>query len=253
MKKLVLAVTLLVSIFTMSLPVTAASPTASEALTPGVLGSRRAPGDVTAETLAAELLSSGAVDTQAAATAVAESLLAIKAMKCDEEGLLKLCAYIYKQMTDEQKAKIDEAAAKRGISVEEVIGNIIASNTAFPGSVAVAWNEELSKSSIDGKAGSINFILTKPDEEAVASGTKDANGNTVLSIFDFTLQGGHSFKTLDTAICVKGIKDTDTADTIIAKQLVNGKWNNVKITAFTNDGLALHLTNKGPIKIEKVK
>ena len=253
MKKLVLALTLIVSIFTLSFPVTAASPTASEALTPGVLGSRRAPGDATAETLAAKLFSSGAFETQAAATAVAESMIAISAMKCDEEALLKLCATIYKAMTAEQKAKIDEAAVKRGISVEEVIGNIIASNTAFQGSFAVAWNEELSKSSIDGKAGSINIILTKAGDKAVASGTKDANGRTVLSIFDFTLQGGHSFKTLDTAFCVKGVKDTDTADTIVVKQLVNGKWNNVKITAFANDGLALHLTNKGPIKIERVK
>ena len=259
MRKILVAATVIATIITMSFPVMASSPTASSALNPGVLGASRASGTLSdadkanAETLAAKLLSSGAVETQAAATAVADSLIAIGGMECDEAGLHKLCASIYNSMTAEQKAQIDAAAKKRGISVEEVIGNYIASNTAFEGSVPVAWNAELSKSSIDGKAGSINIILIKASDEVVASGKKDANGRTVLSIFDFTVQDGKSFKTLDTAICVKGVKATDTVETIAAKQLVNGKWVDVKITGFVNDGIGLHLTRKAPIKIERIK
>ena len=259
MKKVVAVVISLVSIITMSMPVMATSPTASSALNPGVLGASRSSGTDTdavkagAETLAANLISSGAVETQAAATAVADSLAAVGTMKCDEEALHKQCAAIYKAMTADQKAAIDAAASKRGISVEEVIGNYIASNTAFPGSLAVAWNENLSKSSIDGKAGSINIIMIKAKDEVIASGKTDANGRTVLSIFDFTVQGGYSFKTLDTVFCVKGVKETDTAETIAAMQLVNGKWVNVKITGFANDGIALHLTRKVPVKIERIK
>ena len=45
MKKIVAAVTALVCIVTMCLPVMAASPTASSALEPGVLGAQRSPED----------------------------------------------------------------------------------------------------------------------------------------------------------------------------------------------------------------
>ncbi len=259
MKKTIVAVTALVGVLAMSFPVMAASPTAATSLAPGVLGARAPKAQTAAETasteaLASSLLSSGAVETQAAATAVADSLTAMDAAKeVDEEALKKECTAIYSSMTAEQKAQIDAAASKRGLSAEEAIGNYIAADTSIPGSSTVTWNENICKSSVDGKAGSINLILIKAKADVIASAIKDTNGKTVLTVFDFAVQDGKNYKTLDTVIGVKGVKATDTTETIAAKQLVDGKWVNVKITGFANGGLSLHLTKSGPVKVERLK
>ncbi len=258
MKKIVVAVTTLVGVLAMGLPVMAASPTATTALTP-VAQTTQTSTTLTganaadAQAMASSLLSSGAVETAAAATAVADSLVSINAANTvDTAALSAQCNAIYAGYTAEQRAAIDAAASKRGISAAEAIGNYIAADPAIPGSTTIAWSPNLSRSSIDGKAGSINIILSKPSAQVIADAVKDAGGKPVLGVIDPSVEGGKNFKTLDTAFNVDGIRATDTADTIIVKQLVNGKWIKVKITGFANGGLSLHLTNKGPIKIERI-
>ena len=270
MKKLLVALTL-VGTMTFSLPVMASSPTAQSTLTTSTSSSSTStttttapvqtvsdaaiPASLSGETRAAatnianNLLKSGAVATPAAAIAVGTSLAQIQAAPAlTVESKQAAATAAYNAMTDEQKAFIQQAAATRNISAEEAVGNYINPDTTIAGSVAVAWDANLSVNSVDGKAGNVNVILCKPAANVVASGLSQLSGKSVLNAVQLVLQNGVAFKTFDTAISVQGVTAAD-AGKIEVYQMVNGKLVKVKVTAVVNRAIGLHLTGNGPIFI----
>ena len=285
MKKLLVALTL-VGTMTFSLPVMASSPTAQSALTPSASTSTSTssstststsssaststtttapavqtvsdaaiPASLSGETrvatanIANNLLKSGAVATPAAAIAVATSLVQIQAAPALTADAKKSAATAaYNAMSAEQKAFIQQAAATRNISAEEAVGNYINPDTTIAGSVAVAWDANLSVNSVDGKAGNVNVILCKPAANVVASGLSQLSGKSVLNAVQLVLQNSVAFKSFDTALSVQGVTAADAAN-IEVYQMVNGKLVKVKVTAVVNGAIGLHLTGNGPIFI----
>jgi len=273
MKKLLVALTL-VGTMTFSLPVMASSPTAQSTLTTSTSSSSTSttttttttapvqtvsdaaiPASLSGETRAAatnianNLLKSGAVATPAAAIAVGTSLAQIQtAPALTVESKQAAATAAYNAMTDEQKAFIQQAATTRNISAEEAVGNYIKPDTTIAGSVAVAWDANLSVNSVDGKAGNVNVILCKPAADVITSGLSQLSGKSVLNAVQLVLQNGVAFKTFDTAISVQGVTAAD-AGKIEVYQMVNGKLVKVKVTAVVNGAIGLHLTGNGPIFI----
>jgi hypothetical protein len=268
MKKLLVALTL-VGTMTFSLPVMASSPTAQSTLTTSTsttttttttapaqtVSDAAIPASLSGETRAAatnianNLLKSGAVATPAAAIAVGTSLAQIQtAPALTVESKQAAATAAYNAMTAEQKAFIQQAAATRNISAEEAVGNYIKPDTTIAGSVAVAWDANLSVNSVDGKAGNVNVILCKPAADVITSGLSQLSGKNVLNAVQLVLQNGVAFKTFDTAISVQGVTAAD-AGKIEVYQMVNGKLVKVKVTAVVNGAIGLHLTGNGPIFI----
>jgi len=268
MKKLLVALTL-VGTMTFSLPVMASSPTAQSTLTTSTsttttttttapaqtVSDAAIPASLSGETRAAatnianNLLKSGAVATPAAAIAVGTSLAQIQtAPALTVESKQAAATAAYNAMTDEQKAFIQQAATTRNISAEEAVGNYIKPDTTIAGSVAVAWDANLSVNSVDGKAGNVNVILCKPAADVITSGLSQLSGKSVLNAVQLVLQNGVAFKTFDTAISVQGVTAAD-AGKIEVYQMVNGKLVKVKVTAVVNGAIGLHLTGNGPIFI----
>ena len=204
---------------------------------------------VAATNIANNLLKSGAVATPAAAIAVGTSLAQIQAAPAlTVESKQSAATAAYNAMTDEQKAFIQQAATIRNISAEEAVGNYINPDTTIAGSVAVAWDANLSVNSVDGKAGNVNVILCKPAANVVASGLSQLSGKKVLNAVQLVLQNSVAFKSFDTALSVQGVTAADAAN-IEVYQMVNGKLVKVKVTAVVNGAIGLHLTGNGPIFI----
>lgn len=263
MKKLVVISTL-VGVLAFSMPVMAASPTAPAALTPATQTTAAAAAtNLTAEqqtavaSTASSLLTGGVIKTQAAANAVATSLVNIQsAPEVTEKALDAETTAIYNSYSAQQKAVVDKAATTRNISVQEVIGNYIKADATNPNSKKVAWNPNLSKSSVDGKAGDINVVLSRPSAAVSADAANQAKNISataqLLNTVTLGVQGNSTFKTLDTALSVDGISATDTPANFRVRALVNGKWVDVKVTGVAKGTLALQLTGNYPIAIYRV-
>ena len=244
--------------------VMAASPTATTALTPAAQSTAAsAASNLTAEqqqsvtSTASALLAGGVIKTQAAANAVATSLVNIQAApEVTEAALDAQTTAIYNSYSAEQKKVVDKAATTRNISVQEVVGNYIKADAAIANSKKVAWNPNLSKSSVDGKSGDINVVLSKPDAKVTADAinqTKNISSTAqLLNTVTLGVQGNATFKTLDTALSVDGVSATDTAANFRARAFINGKWVDVKITGVAKGTIALQLSGNYPIAIYRV-
>lgn len=284
MKKL-LVVSVLIGVLTVSLPVMASSPTAGQSLTPSSdststsapaapaasapTGSSQAANTLPALVLtaaqnqavaaqAASLLGGGVITSQAAATAVAASLAKLEAAPdLTGDGIFAAAQAAYAGLTPAQKAIIQAGMASRNLSLEEVVGNFVKADPSIPNAKVVAWNANLCQSSVDGKAGNIAIAVSKPAAAVTQSALADVKALSksakLLNTLTLAPQGLTTFKTLDTAINVEGITAKDNANTIAVRQYVNGAWVNVKITAFTKGGIALHLEQPGPIAVIRLK
>ncbi len=250
MKKQLVLVSTLISVLAFSMPVFAASPTAAKALTP----TQKA--EVTST--ASQLLSSGAVSSQAAATAVATSSVDIKAAGKTEEALDKETAALYKGMDDAKKAVIDAAATKRNMSAQEVIGNYIkADKELFDLPAKIEWSEALCMSAVDDKAGSVNCVLSRPTVEVskeLINLVKKTNAEyKTMGTFQLNLQGRKGYKKVDTAIAVSGVTEKDTVANFKAYQKVGNKLVAVKITSVSKGAIGIQVTNSLPVIIVRVQ
>ncbi len=249
MKKLVIISTL-VSVLAFSMPVLAASPTAAKALT----NTQKAEVSATAS----ELLKSGAVSSQAAATAVATSVVDIEAACKTEQQLDKETTAIYNKMTDEQKKAVDDAAAKRNMSAQEVIGNYIkADEELFDLPAKIEWSESLCMSAVDDKAGSVNCVLTKLSKDAskkLIKLVKDKNPNCkTIGTFKINLQGGKKFNKIDTGIACEQATAEDKPENFRAFQEIGGVLKPVKITSVRKGAIGVQVTDPAPIILVRVK
>ena len=249
MKKLVIISTL-VSVLAFSMPVLAASPTAAKALTP----TQKAEVSATAS----ELVKSGAVSSQAAATAVATSVVDIETAGKTEAQLDKETTALYNKMTAEQKKVIDDAAAKRNMSAQEVIGNYIkADEELFDLPAKIEWSENLCMSAIDDKAGSTNCVLiklTKEESKELIKLVKEKNANyKTMGTFKINLQGLKKYGKIDTGIGVSGVTAEDKPENFLAFQKIGGVLKPVKITSAKKGALGVQVSNPAPIIIVRVK
>ena len=247
MKKLFL-VPVLVGVLTMSMPVFASSPVAQQALKPvetvsnGDALTAAQSQEVAAE--AAELVKSGAVATPAAAQAIATSLVRMNDAKdLTTKAITAEAKKIYASYSPEMKALVDAAAAARGLTVEELIGNFL--RTDADGSRAIAWNANTCMSAIDGKAGNVWVELFRTTEAVTKSAVAEVGGKgKYLGVFDFKLHGGKTFKSLDTAVNVQGVK---AGDQIGARQFYDGAWHEIAVVGVKKNAVGLHITHVGPI------
>ncbi len=250
MKKQLVLVSTLISVLAFSMPVFAASPTAAKALTP----TQKA--EVTST--ASQLLSSGAVSSQAAATAVATSSVDIKAAGKTEEALDKETTALYNKMDAAKKAVIDDAAKKRNMSAQEVIGNYIkADKELFDLPAKIEWSEALCMSAVDDKAGSVNCVLSRPTVEVskeLINLVKKTNAEyKTMGTFQLNLQGRKGYKKVDTAIAVSGVTEKDTVANFKAYQKVGNKLVAVKITSVSKGAIGIQVTNSLPVIIVRVQ
>lgn len=255
MKKLVLLSTF-VCVLTFSMPVYAVSPTtAAVAQNTQAAAARTQSPRVNSE--ASALLAGGAVETQAAAVAVADTLVSIEsAPVISEQRLTSECSAILAGMTDAQKATIADAAAKRNMSSEEVIGNFVKSDSKIKNSQPVAYNANLCRNAVNGKSSNVNVIVSKPDDKFTNDAINAVNGMagaSLVNTFSLGLEGNAMFNSLDTALQVGGVKATDTVDNFKAYQMINGKLVEVKITAVKKGAIGFHLTSNAPVMLVRVK
>ncbi len=275
MKKL-LVIPALVGVLTLSLPVLASSPTASgtvsnnsgstqqETVTTAPAASAAADAanatatpaeNLTAEEQAAtsELAGSIPASTPSAATAVASTLVkAADAAPLTTASITAEAEAILAKYTPAQRAIIEKAAKIRNLSLAEVIANFVKADAELPGSVAFAWDENVCRSAVDGKAGRVNVIIQKPKKagftaEALSKAATVSPKAKVLNTFVVSLQGGKQFKTLETGFRCEGITAKDTVANFACYQQNKNGWEEVKILAVGKNSIALQLKGTGPI------
>jgi len=242
MKKLIV-IPALVAVLTASMPVLAVSPSADNTLTPAQQT------EVTAE--ADALVASGNATTKAAAVAVATTVTKAKAAKAlTTASITKEAEKVLAKMTDEQKAAVAAAAEKRNLSAEEVVGNFVKADPEIAGSGAVAWDANICKNSVNGKATKKTLIVSKPKDDVNKKLVADAEGKgKIINTLQVSVEGGEKYDTIETGLRVEGVTAKDTAENFLVLQLVNGKYQEVKITAVAKGVLALQLKGTGPIVI----
>ncbi len=268
MKKLVVLFTL-VGVMTFSIPVMASSPTANTVLpqasqqnvdsavanlpsTPATQAISQAEKQ-TVTSLANDLVSSGAATTPAAAVAVATSVVKIESAtpisSAEYENTAKA---VYDSLPEATKAIYQQAAAVRNLSVEEVTGNFVKADPTIEGSGAIAWDSRLSVSSVNGKSGNVNVIISKPsaaESKTLVDNFKKAfPTGKVINTFTPTLQGGVKGNSVETGFSVEGIKATD-AGRVVANQIIDGAIVPVKVTKVVDGGIAVLIKASGPITV----
>ncbi len=249
MKKLVIYSTL-VGILAFSTPVMAASPTApaaaaqtQQASTAGTLTSSQ-------QTQASQLVASGAVSSQAAANAVVSSLANVaSAETVSSDKYDAQFSAVYNNMSEAEKAAVDKAAAERNMSSEEVVGNYVKPDAEFEAGAMFTWNPTQSQTVIDGKAGSAELVLSRPDDatkKAILGKVKEAAPNgKVMGVLNIGVKG--KANTIDTTLSCSGVTDKDSVNSIKAYQYVGGKLVEVKVTGVSKGAVSVHLAGKGPV------